>query len=248
VGHGFGFASQPGGFPARKKVRIGTSVGGRIRRVLQNKRVRIAGMIVGLVAIALAMVWVRAFYGSMRAYEQGARHLEAHRDIRAITFFDRSIRWYTPFNPYVYRSAQRLWEIGERAYRHGDIRLSLIAIRAIKRGFYSARSVYTPGKDWIKKCNIRIGELIEIDQSTTMPRGPTGATESPARPKARSLSTFWSIIVEIGFLGWIGSMLGFIMFAYQGNGKAALRTSRGLGWGGLALIFFALWIIGMVKA
>ena len=205
-------------------------------------------MILGLVAIALAMVWVRAFYGSLRAYQQGTKHLKAHREIRAITFFDRSIRWYAPFNPYVYRSAQRLWEIGERAYEDGDIRLSLIAIRTIRRAFYSARSVYTPGKDWIRKCDIRIGELIEINQSRSMPHGPAGTTESPARPKARSLSTFWSIIVEIGFLGWLGSMLGFIMFACQGNGKPAFRTSRGRGWGGLALIFFTLWIIGMVKA
>jgi hypothetical protein len=220
------------------------------RDVIQTKRIMTGLMILGLVAMALVMVWVRAFFGSMRAYQQGEAHLVENEQVKAITFFDRAIHWYTPLNPYVRRSAERLWQISMEAEQEGDIRLALIATRTIRRGFYSATSVYTPGKDWIRKCDVRISELIGIKRSSKgmPPFGPEGASKSPERQKAKRVSTFWRIIVEIGFLGWIGSTLGFIIFACKDDRKPTFLTSRGLRWSSIALIFFALWIIGMVKA
>ena len=48
-------------------------------------------MILGLVVMALVMVWVKAFFGSMRAYQQGEAHLAENEQVKAMTFFDRSI-------------------------------------------------------------------------------------------------------------------------------------------------------------
>jgi hypothetical protein len=219
--------------------------------VIQTKRIMTGLMILGLVAMALAMVWARAFFGSMRAYQQGEVHLVENEQVKAITFFDRSIHWYTPFNPYVQRSAEQLWQISIEAEQEGDIYLALIAIRTIRRGFYSATSVYTPGKNWIRKCDVRMNELMAMEHGNSrgMPSfSPEGAAKSPERQKAKHVSIFWRILVQIGFLGWIGSALGFIMFACKDDRKATFLTPRGLEWGGAALIFFAFWIIGMVKA
>jgi hypothetical protein len=220
------------------------------RDVIQTKRIRTGLMILGLVALALVMVWVRAFFGSMQAYQQGEAHLVGNQQVKAITFFDRSIHWYTPLNPYVRRSAERLWQISMEAEQQGDIRLALIATRTIRRGFYSATSVYTPGKDWIRKCDVRISELTGMERSGRgmLPFCPEGATKLPETQNAKRVSTFWRIIVEIGFLGWIGSTLGFIIFACKDDRRATFLTSRGLWWSSIVLIFFALWIIGMVKA
>jgi hypothetical protein len=221
--------------------------------VIQTKPIRKGLMILGLVAMALAMVWARAFFGSMRAYQQGEASLLENQQVKAITFLDRSIHWYTPLNPYVQRSAEQLWRISMEAEQQGDIRLALIAARSIRRGFYSATSVYTPGKDWIRKCDVRMSKLMAMEHGNS--RGvPSfsleGAAKSPERQKQKAKHTniFWRIIVHIGFLGWIGSALGFIMFASKDDRKATFVTSRGFEWGGAALIFFALWIIGMVKA
>jgi hypothetical protein len=45
-----------------------------------------------LLIILLVMVWARAFYGSMKAYQKGEAHFRANRYIRAMTFYDRSIQ------------------------------------------------------------------------------------------------------------------------------------------------------------
>lgn len=216
----------------------------------KQKYARFTLMIVVLVHIGLIMVWGRAFYGSMEAYHQGEVYLKGDQYIRAITFFDRSIHWYTPFSPYVHRSAERLWEICIKAEEQGDIRLALIATRTIRRGFYAARSFYTPGKNWINKCDLKINELMRLERNQKEMQDAPTQQDKPirARQKATSPSTLWSIIVEIGFLGWIGSVIGFIMFACKGDRKVKLSVSQGVAWASLALIFFALWIVGMMKA
>jgi hypothetical protein len=212
----------------------------------QRRYLKRACLIVGIIIVGLAMVWARAFYGSMKAYRQGEMHLEAHQYVKAITFFDRALHWFTPFNPYPRRSAQCLWEIGGRAEQNGDIRLALIAYRTIRRGFWAARSFYAPGRAWIQKCDVQISKLTGVDQADR------SASGSPSRlgdsKKAKDVSTFWSIILEIGFLGWVGSILALIMFACKSGRKATFRASQTLIWGGIATIFFALWIIAMVRA
>lgn len=218
--------------------------------MINQKHIRVIFLILILVAITLMIVWIRAFYGSMQAYHQGVAHLKEKEYIKAITFFDRSMHWYAPFNPYVHHSAERLWEIGLWAEEQGHIRLSLIATRAIRGAFYAARSVYTPGKDWIKKCDSKIDELMEIEQTNKeLPRGPAIPDKAiPSSQEVRSLSTPWSIIVEIGFLGWIGSAIGLLLFTCKGEREAKFLARQVIVWGTLTLIFLTLWLIGMIKA
>lgn len=111
-----------------KRLGISFSVmGAFLRELFKTQSIKKTYMILGLIAIFLIMVWARAFYGSMKAYHQGEIYLKGKQYIKAITFFDRSIHWYTPFNPYVRKSAERLWEIGNYAEGQGDIKLALIA-------------------------------------------------------------------------------------------------------------------------
>lgn len=208
------------------------------------------GLILCLVVIGFFMVWARSFYGSKKAYNQGEIYLKKQQYVGAITFFDRSLHWYTPHNPYVQKSAERLWDIAMRAEQQGNIRLALIATRTIRRGFYAARSFYTPGKSWINKCDLKINELMQLERNQKEAQDTSTHLDKPMRPRqeATTPSTTWSIIVEIGFLGWIGSVMGFIMFACKGDQKVRLSASRGVVWAGLAVMFFALWLVGMIKA
>ena len=202
------------------------------------------------VLVAFFMLWARAFYGSMKAYEQGESHLKQHEYVRAVTFFDRSLRWYTPLNPYVHKSAERLWDIGTQAQRQGNIRLALMAVRTIKQGFFAARSFYTPGKAWIGKSDAKIRELEALEPA----RKCSGQASEPLdtwplrSPSGRDPSTLWSMVVEFGFLGWIGAMLGLILFAFKGTGRLRILKGRAVLWGSLALICFALWLVGIMKA
>jgi len=60
----------------------------------------------------------------MQDYKTAETLLKENQTIRAITYFDRSLHWYAPLNPYVEWSAKRLWEIGERAEQEKDPRLA----------------------------------------------------------------------------------------------------------------------------
>lgn len=60
------------------------------------------------------------------------------------------------------------------------------------------------------------------------------------------ISTFWSIIVELGFFGWIGSTIAFIFRGIDENDHLVKR--KALFWGVSIVVFYALWIIGLNNA
>ena len=215
--------------------------------LLKNKSTRVLCLILGLVAVVFIMVWARAFYGSVKDYQKGEIYLKGQHYIKAVTFFDRSIRWYTPFNPYIQKSAQRLWEIGNHAEQEGDVKLALIAFRTIRRGFYAAGSFITPGKSWIEKCDLKISELMAMEDRGTDDFTPSKKTIFQSQERV-SPSIFWSIILEIGFLGWIGSVIGFIIFILGRKGEGRYLHYSAFIWIGLTFVFFALWVLGMMKA
>jgi tetratricopeptide (TPR) repeat protein len=201
---------------------------------------------VGLCLVAFAVVWVRAFYGSMHAHRQGEAYLEKQQYIKAITFFDRSIHWYTPFNPYISKSAQHLWEIGVKAEQQGDIQLALIAVRTIRRGFLGARSFYVPGEHWISKCDRKIVSLMAKGSGGQDMKGNTALSFSTQ--KSQEPDVFWTLILEVGLLGWIGSAIGFLMYGLAKGQTPKLRSRSAIFWGVMIIIFYTLWIVGMVKA
>jgi hypothetical protein len=201
---------------------------------------------VALGFVAFALVWIRAYYGSMRAYEQAEGYLAKHQQIKAITFLDRSIHWYTPLNPYVAKSAQRLWEICEQAEQRGDVQLALIAARTIRRGFLGVRSFYVPGKDWINRCDKKIAALMSKalgDQDVNGDSAVASSTQQVPEP-----DLFWTLILEVGLLGWIGSTIGFLMHGMTKGQTPMLRSRPAKFWGIMLIMFYTLWILGMVKA
>ena len=198
---------------------------------------------VSIVAITLVLIWGRAFWGSVENYQAGIKHLEVQDYIKAITFFDRSLHWYTPLNPYIEKSADHLWEIGLKAEQRGDVRLALIAIRTIRQGFYAARSFYTPKKEWIGRCNEKIASLTAEE----VLKRQTGGKAPAVKSKDAEPDIFWTLFLEIGLLGWIGSVIGFLVYALAGK-TVRLRPKPAIFWGTAVIIFFTLWIIGMMKA
>ena len=203
-----------------------------------------------LIAILLVMVCARVFYGSMQACQQGETYLKADQYIKAITFFDRSIHWYTPFNPYVHKSAERLWEISKDAQKRGDSRLALFAVRTIRRGFIAARSFYTPGRDWIERCDLRIHELVMIQQVRKggLENGEYVEVSVLENPQVKGPDILWTILLLISLLGWIGSVIGFIVSEFRTSKKTRLLSFSNFKWIVLWAVFFVIWIVGMMKA
>ncbi|MEC4677973.1 MAG: hypothetical protein VST69_04385, partial [Nitrospirota bacterium] len=58
---------------------------------------------------------------------------------------------------------------------------------------------------------------------------------------------FWSMMVVLGFLGWASGTLLFIWRAFR-EGSTQVMLKQGILWGSVIVVFYALWIIGMVNA
>lgn len=59
-------------------------------------------------------------------------------------------------------------------------------------------------------------------------------------------SVGWSLILIIGFFGWVGSTIGFI---FQGITKEnRLDKRKALFWGVTIVIFYAFWVLGLYFA
>ena len=130
-----------------------------MQKDLLTKRHHVSNTILRAVSIGvliMLVLWARVFYGSMKDYETGETLLKENQIIRAITYFDRSLHWYAPINPYLEKAATRLWEIGERAEKDKDIRLALIAYESIRNSFYGTRHVFTPGEDWVQRAESKV--------------------------------------------------------------------------------------------
>jgi hypothetical protein len=60
------------------------------------------------------------------------------------------------------------------------------------------------------------------------------------------MNHMWAAVVEIGFVGWVGSAVGFIFRAMDKNAK--FIGKKALFWGSLILVFYIIWIIGSLNA
>ena len=210
---------------------------------MRHSTLRVIVKAASAAVLLLLILWVRVFYGSMQDYKTGETLLRENQTIRAITYFDRSLHWYAPLNPYVERSAKRLWEIGEKAEKQGDNRMARIAFESIRNASYGTSHVFTPGQKWIDKAESRIKKL----QGGKDYEHGEGAKAAEAS-KSPHPHAVWSVAVVLGFLGWAGSIIGFIGFTFRKERATEKTYRKGLVWLCLILAFAALWVAGMVMA
>lgn len=210
-----------------------------------------------LVAISLVMgfvllaLYTKVYLSSQSEYRKAVEASQRQEVKTAITHYQRSIQWYAPLNRYVVDSAQGLWKIGQGAEGRGDGELALEAYRALRSGLLSTRSLYTPHAGWLERCNERIAVLEAAKRPTSKANQGKSFEERKAERlhllrKTHAPDPFWSVVLEVGFLGWIGGAVGFIFQAITQEGR--LHRRKALGWGGLIVICYALWVIGMAWA
>lgn len=60
------------------------------------------------------------------------------------------------------------------------------------------------------------------------------------------VNQFWALICEAGFFGWVGCTIGFIFRAFGPDDTFFGR--RAAFWGSLVVVFYGLWVLGMMKA
>lgn len=200
---------------------------------------------VGLVFLALFYVQTayharQDFARAEDAYTRGDYPL-------ALTYYERTIHGYTPGSAVVQRAVARTWQLGTEAESRGDASLALEAYQILRSSLYAVRSFYVPYYAWVVDSEARIAQLMAQRKG-----GPTAEATQLAHDTARYTAMFQrqmgptvvgSMLVELGFLGWVGAAIAFIWCAVDHQGR--LVWQRSLWWGSAVVAFFALWVISL---
>jgi hypothetical protein len=60
------------------------------------------------------------------------------------------------------------------------------------------------------------------------------------------MSVTWSVVSQIGFWGWVLATVGFIFRAMPA--RDTFRGRAAVCWGGGVVVFYVVWVIGMLNA
>jgi tetratricopeptide (TPR) repeat protein len=114
--------------------------------------------------ISVILLWGNTLYRQHVQFEKGENAEKARNFPAAIAGYESAIHMYTPGSSLVEKSAQRLWNIGQLLEQQGDFPRALIAYRSLRSSFYSVAWIYTPGTEWIERCDARIAPLVQMQQ------------------------------------------------------------------------------------
>jgi tetratricopeptide (TPR) repeat protein len=128
-----------------------------------KKITTIAVNIIVVAFVCLVLIWANTYYRQRAQFQKGEAALKSGDYIAAIAGYESAIHMYTPGSSLVDESAQKLWAIGTAFERGGDLRRALIAYRSLRSSFYAARGLYTPGQQWIARCDRKIAELLDAE-------------------------------------------------------------------------------------
>jgi hypothetical protein len=209
------------------------------------------GIGAGVLLLFLLLFGGKVYFGSLEEFRKGEESL-ARGDFQvALMHYERAVHWHIPGMPSGKRSLERVWEIGQKMEEKGAKEKALGAYWTLRNSLYGVRSFYTPEKTWIERADERIAVL----WTESEPHSAEEKKMSPGQRKAHYLHLLkkdwapkvgWAMAAVGGFFGWVGCVLAFI-FSFRRPG-GAMHGRKALIWGGGALFFYFLWILGMVRA
>jgi len=212
-------------------------------RYFLRQVVRILGVLLFLAAVLV----VKVTYNARQEFARGEEAYTCGTYNAAIIHYERAIKWYTPFSKTVQMAVERLWQLGTEAETREDWPLALEAYQSLRSSLYAVQSFYVPYQSWIPKSEEHIAPLLAKTKIGAEPRADKLVQDTArfAMQLQRHVGPHlgWSILVEIGFLGWVGATVSLIWYVVDQDGNFAQR--QGLLWGSLLAVFFALWVVSM---
>jgi hypothetical protein len=179
-------------------------------------------------ALLIIVILIRIFTSSQKELREGDRAFIERDYLMAVIHYERAIRYYLPFNPYVSMAISRLKEIEDDAVRRNEEWLAKEALRSL-RGCALATQHFTLPK----------GILREVKEVLIKRNSPINLEDPfPSDP-------LWSFVGILGFISWTGGIVAFILIRLKCNGRGKIFYA------GISSAFFlglSLWIIGMINA
>lgn len=99
---------------------------------------------VSLLILFIALLYAKTAYNSRQDFALGEDAYTHGEYKRAITHYERTIKWYTPLSTVVQRAVERLWQLGTGAEARGEISLALEAYQTLRSSLYAVQSFYIP--------------------------------------------------------------------------------------------------------
>ena len=202
-------------------------------------------------AIFILLVSGRVFYLQRSHFMNAEEYFMKAEWKLAIREYDNAMHFYTPWSPYVQRSAEKLWQTGEMFEKQGRLEWARLAYASIRSSLYASRGLYTPRKDWIIKCDDKIADL---NIRLLIRDGSIKPAEADAEKQKqlyvlkvdKAPKPAWAVLVEAGFWGWIASAIFIIVRGFDAEGKLKIKPAI---YGALfCLVTFALWVVSLLKA
>jgi hypothetical protein len=218
--------------------------------LLRSPLTRQIGLALGAVLTACVFFAAAVAYRSQQEFARAEAAYQSGAYPEAMTHYERTIKWYLPYSGSVRRAVERLWDIGVAAEARADTTLALTAYRTLRGSLFAIQSFYVPYPEWIPKSEARIAALMP----DTM-QAKYKARASHEQHRARFLQLFernpapqlgWSLLLELGFLAWVGATIGLIWNVDIQDGRWVWRY--GWGWSSGIALGFAAWVIGMLNA
>ncbi len=194
------------------------------------------------------------FLTCLKIYFNGKEELSTAEELlknknyaQAVVHFERAIQWYFPISNTASLAAGKLWDITLHYENENLQEEALKTCRLLRGAFYSTRSFYTPGKKWINLCN---GKIVHLMASKSAGDNKTSLIFENQKKKFlknmeadRPPSTFWSILIEVGFFGWVTCVILFLLKAVTPT--ANLKPKPAVAYITAFLIFYSIWVMGM---
>ena len=204
----------------------------------------LVGMVVILFSTGLKVIW------NANDEWNHAEALATAKPERALDHYERVIHWHVPFLSLSDNAAEKMWTAALNYEKQGNIEKALNTYRILRGAFYAARSLYTPGKDWIRRCNEKIAGLMASKPAYSATEKKKSYDDRKAEylellSREKSPHPEWALLTEIGFIGWVTCAFIFIFKGFTATG--AFQTRPALRWAGGWLACYAVWIWGLFR-
>ena len=209
------------------------------------------GIGTGVGLLFLLLFGGKVYLSSLEEFRKGEESFARGDFHSALMHYERAVHWHIPGSSSEKRSLERVWEIGQKMEEKGEKEKALEAYWTLRNSLYGVRSFYTPKRNWIERADERIAALWterepHSAEEKKMPSGERKSHYLQLLKKDWAPKVGWAAAAVAGFFGWVGCILVFI-FSFRRTG-GRVHGPRALIWGGGALFFYLLWILGMVRA
>ena len=206
---------------------------------------------VALIALAfVGLVYGRVLFESRREWTEGRQWLAKDDPDEAIVHYRRAALWYAPINPWCVAALDGLAGIARRAERRDETERALSAWRAVRGSILGVRSFYTPMPARLRAANRRVAALMAKQprpaQDLRKTEGALAREPLALLERDEAPSAFWSVVLLVGFFGWIAAAFAFVYRGLDADGR--IVRAQAVRWAGVVVAGLAIWVVGMVMA